>query len=231
MCVCMCVCAATKALNRGISEFVVLAADAEPLEILLHLPLLCEDKVYTYTCPHTCTYVRVLIGTHPQPLCGHTVCATERPVCVHSLQGCTGPRVRCLPASHCCIGKGVCVCVMCVKRRTRQNGACVCCVWCQVTSNDASQLKDQIITMKVSTHAHVLKHSSSRPPAHTPQCTHRTMVPLRMRACVTHIAGWNRAASHLSRPRGIPYRWCSYCTHTLTNVWSREGRRMAKAVR
>ena len=36
---------ATKSLNRGIAEFIVLAADAEPLEILLHLPLLCEDKV------------------------------------------------------------------------------------------------------------------------------------------------------------------------------------------
>ena len=35
---------ATKTLNRGQSEFVVLAADAEPLEILLHIPLLCEDK-------------------------------------------------------------------------------------------------------------------------------------------------------------------------------------------
>jgi ribosomal protein L7Ae-like RNA K-turn-binding protein len=27
------------------AEFIVMAADAEPLEILLHLPLLCEDKV------------------------------------------------------------------------------------------------------------------------------------------------------------------------------------------
>jgi U4/U6 small nuclear ribonucleoprotein SNU13 len=35
---------ATKTLNRGLSEFIVMAADAEPLEILLHLPLLCEDK-------------------------------------------------------------------------------------------------------------------------------------------------------------------------------------------
>jgi U4/U6 small nuclear ribonucleoprotein SNU13 len=35
---------ATKTLNRGISEFIIMAADAEPLEILLHLPLLCEDK-------------------------------------------------------------------------------------------------------------------------------------------------------------------------------------------
>ena len=37
---------ATKTLNRGISEFVVMAADTEPLEILLHLPLLAEDKVW-----------------------------------------------------------------------------------------------------------------------------------------------------------------------------------------
>ena len=37
---------ATKTLNRGIAELIVLAADAHPLEILLHLPLLCEDKVY-----------------------------------------------------------------------------------------------------------------------------------------------------------------------------------------
>ena len=33
---------ATKTLNRGQAEFVVLAADAEPLEILLHIPVLCE---------------------------------------------------------------------------------------------------------------------------------------------------------------------------------------------
>jgi len=37
--------AATKTLNRGISEIVVMAADTEPIEILLHLPLLAEDKV------------------------------------------------------------------------------------------------------------------------------------------------------------------------------------------
>lgn len=39
---------ATKTLNRGISEFIVMAGDAEPLEILLHLPLLCEDKNVPY---------------------------------------------------------------------------------------------------------------------------------------------------------------------------------------
>lgn len=36
---------ATKTLNRGITDLIIMAADAEPLEILLHLPLLCEDKV------------------------------------------------------------------------------------------------------------------------------------------------------------------------------------------
>jgi len=36
---------ATKTLNRGIASLIVLAADTEPIEILLHLPLLCEDKV------------------------------------------------------------------------------------------------------------------------------------------------------------------------------------------
>ncbi|VEL31682.1 unnamed protein product [Protopolystoma xenopodis] len=39
---------ATKALNRGKAEFIVMAADVEPLEIVLHLPLLCEDKNVPY---------------------------------------------------------------------------------------------------------------------------------------------------------------------------------------
>ena len=38
----------TKSLNRGTAEFIVLAADAETLEILFHLPLLCEDKNVPY---------------------------------------------------------------------------------------------------------------------------------------------------------------------------------------
>jgi hypothetical protein len=35
----------TKILARGGADLIVLAADAEPVEVLLHLPLLCEDKV------------------------------------------------------------------------------------------------------------------------------------------------------------------------------------------
>jgi U4/U6 small nuclear ribonucleoprotein SNU13 len=45
---------ATKTLNRGISELIIMAADTEPLEILLHLPLLCEDKVSAF-----CSYCAV----------------------------------------------------------------------------------------------------------------------------------------------------------------------------
>lgn len=37
-----------KALNRGKSEVVIIAADAKPLEIVLHLPILCEDKTVPY---------------------------------------------------------------------------------------------------------------------------------------------------------------------------------------
>lgn len=38
----------TKALNRGLAEFVVLAGDTQPIEIVLHIPLLCEDKNVPY---------------------------------------------------------------------------------------------------------------------------------------------------------------------------------------
>ncbi len=38
----------TKSLNRGVADLVILAADTEPLEIVLHLPLLCEDKNVPY---------------------------------------------------------------------------------------------------------------------------------------------------------------------------------------
>lgn len=38
----------TKVLKRGLVEIIVIAADAEPLEIILHLHLLCEDKNVPY---------------------------------------------------------------------------------------------------------------------------------------------------------------------------------------
>jgi U4/U6 small nuclear ribonucleoprotein SNU13 len=45
----------TKALNRNQAEFIVVAADTEPLEIVLHLPLLCEDKNVPYVYVHSKT--------------------------------------------------------------------------------------------------------------------------------------------------------------------------------
>lgn len=38
----------TKTLNRGTAELIILAADTSPLAILLHLPLLAEDKNVPY---------------------------------------------------------------------------------------------------------------------------------------------------------------------------------------
>lgn len=38
----------TKTLNRSTAEIVIIAGDADPIEIVLHLPLLCEDKNVPY---------------------------------------------------------------------------------------------------------------------------------------------------------------------------------------
>ncbi len=55
---------ATKTLNRGISELIVMAADTEPIEILLHLPLLCEDKVIASHLPlHIRIHVYIIINS------------------------------------------------------------------------------------------------------------------------------------------------------------------------
>ena len=79
---------ATKTLNRGITEFIVMCADAEPLEILLHLPLLCEDK----NVPYVFVPSKVALGR---------ACGVSRPV-----------------------------------------------IACSVTTNEGSQLKPQIDTLK-----------------------------------------------------------------------------------
>ena len=38
----------TKTLNRSTAEMVLIAGDADPIEIVMHLPLLCEDKNVPY---------------------------------------------------------------------------------------------------------------------------------------------------------------------------------------
>lgn len=49
---------ATKTLNRGLAEIIILAADTTPLAILLHLPLLAEDK----NCPYVYVPSKVALG-------------------------------------------------------------------------------------------------------------------------------------------------------------------------
>jgi U4/U6 small nuclear ribonucleoprotein SNU13 len=38
----------TKMLNRSVAEIVIIAGDTDPIEIAMHLPLLCEDKGVPY---------------------------------------------------------------------------------------------------------------------------------------------------------------------------------------
>jgi len=65
---------ATKTLNRGIAEFIVMSADAEPLEIILHLPLLCEDKNVPYVFVRSKTALGRACGvSRPVVACSVTV--------------------------------------------------------------------------------------------------------------------------------------------------------------
>lgn len=59
-------------MNRGISEFIIMAADTEPIEILLHLPLLCEDK----NVPYVFVPSKVALGR---------ACGVSRPVIAASI--------------------------------------------------------------------------------------------------------------------------------------------------
>ncbi|RJE17975.1 small nucleolar ribonucleoprotein SNU13 [Aspergillus sclerotialis] len=63
---------ATKTLNRGTSEIVILAGDTTPLAILLHLPLLAEDKNTPYV------YV-------PSKMALGRACGVSRPVIAASI--------------------------------------------------------------------------------------------------------------------------------------------------
>ena len=92
---------ATKTLNRGITDLIIMAADTEPLEILLHLPLLCEDKVQT-----VCGMLDMQ-NVPNSPIFSFFVfcycflfCTTECPLCVCSFQNCAGSCLRCL--TSCC---------------------------------------------------------------------------------------------------------------------------------
>ncbi|KAK4535442.1 hypothetical protein CDCA_CDCA05G1467 [Cyanidium caldarium] len=56
-----------KSMNRGLAEFVVLAADTQPLEILLSAPLVAEDKA----CPYVFVSSKAALGR---------ACGVSRPV-------------------------------------------------------------------------------------------------------------------------------------------------------
>jgi len=72
---------ATKTLNRGIAELIILAADTEPLEILLHLPLLCEDK----NVPYVFVPSKVALGR---------ACGVSRPVIAASVTSNEGSELK-----------------------------------------------------------------------------------------------------------------------------------------
>lgn len=101
-----------------------MAADAEPIEIVLHLPLLAEDKVRTHTQQHQPSTSHATHRTchtclsHPrQPLAGRAAC-----------------RVRYV--NH-----------ECASDDTTQVHTQV--IACSVTTNEGSQLKAQIQQLKI----------------------------------------------------------------------------------
>ncbi|KAL0876901.1 hypothetical protein Bca101_026606 [Brassica carinata] len=115
---------ATKTLNRGISEFVVMAADAEPLEILLHLPLLAEDKAFvSYQTPLYMFYVMMLSIVYGY----HTLLLHEYGFQFYNVPYVFVPSKQALGRA-CGVTRPV--------------------IACSVTSNEASQLKSQIQQLK-----------------------------------------------------------------------------------
>lgn len=55
---------------------IIMAADAQPLEILLHLPLLCEDKNVPYVFVSSCTALGRACGVS-RPVVACAVIANE----------------------------------------------------------------------------------------------------------------------------------------------------------
>ena len=56
---------ATKTLNRGKASFIVMAADTEPLEIVLHIPLRTkEDEGNTNAHVHRLPIIRAILLYH-----------------------------------------------------------------------------------------------------------------------------------------------------------------------
>lgn len=84
----------TKALNRGKAEFIVMAADTNPIEIVLHLPLLCEDKNVPY----------IFIPSQQGWFSIINVVFLDCDISIFSLPFSTWTRLWCFPTDHsrCC---------------------------------------------------------------------------------------------------------------------------------
>ena len=122
---------ATKCLNRGISEMIILAADAEPIEILLHLPLLCEDKNVPYVfVPRWLTeyiWARSSSGDVQAIYCDLLSCSQQEFVApLYVVSSCARSKVALGRA--CGVSRSV--------------------IACSITTNETSQLKSPIEGMK-----------------------------------------------------------------------------------
>lgn len=100
-----------------------MAADAEPLEILLHLPLLCEDKVRR---AHTASKL-VHTGSASLLLHPHRVPCAPRPLRAQNVPYVFVPHKQALGRS-CGVSRPV--------------------IACSITTNEGSQLKNQIQQLK-----------------------------------------------------------------------------------
>jgi U4/U6 small nuclear ribonucleoprotein SNU13 len=121
---------ATKTLNRGISELIIMAADAEPIEILLHLPLLCEDKNVPYVFLPRC--VQLACCTVFMAVCPGDMCIVSNANWLHCIYLLSLTFYWC---SKIALGRAC--------------GVSRPVIACSITTNEASQLKSAIDGMKL----------------------------------------------------------------------------------
>lgn len=67
----------TKAINRNMAEFIMIAADVIPIEIVLHLPVLCEDKGVPFVWVSTREKIGKACGL-PRPVTAAAVLSNEQ---------------------------------------------------------------------------------------------------------------------------------------------------------
>ena len=136
--------AATKTLNRGISEVVVMAADTEPIEILLHLPLLAEDKVRRRRRRRRCSAgeqgSRCLNRQRELAAAGRSSPrGRSSPAAAHQPSPAAPPRSQNVPyvfvPSKAALGRAC--------------GVSRPVIACSITTNEGSQLKNQIQQLKL----------------------------------------------------------------------------------